>query len=65
MMEEFAVWLGCNPMTQDMTLCAINTVLILPGLLGMGLMFVGYLIALPLLLLSLLKRGYLRLRGIK
>ena len=63
MIEEFAVWLGCNPMTQDMVACAFNTVLILPGLFGMMLLFLGYLIAIPFLLFSLLKRGYFKLRG--
>ena len=63
MIEEFAVWLGCNPTMQDPVLCAMNTVLILPGLAGMMLLFMGYMIGIPFLLFSLLKRVYFRLRG--
>lgn len=61
-MEEFAVWLGCNPMTQELTLCAINNVLILPGLTGMMLLFIAYMLFVPILIVSLLKRAYLKLR---
>jgi hypothetical protein len=42
MLEEFAIWLGCNPMHGALELCAVNTVLIAPGVVGMFSIFILY-----------------------
>ena len=42
MLEEFAIWLGCNPVRGDLTLCAVNTLLIAPGVVGMFSIFILY-----------------------
>ena len=49
MIEDFALWLGCNAMTQDLALCAINTLLILPGLMGMFALVIVYAVLVPYL----------------
>jgi len=51
MIEEFAVWLGCNPSLQDPTLCAVNTLLIAPGIIGLSSVLILYLISIPILAL--------------
>ena len=50
MLDDFALWLGCNPSMQDPILCAVNTVLILPGLIGVMSVFLIYLLAVPILI---------------
>jgi len=47
--EEFAVWLGCNPSLQDPTLCAVNTLLMGPGVMGLFSVLILYLMAIPIL----------------
>ena len=42
MLEELAIWLGCNPMHGALPLCAINTLLIAPGVMGLFLIFILY-----------------------
>jgi hypothetical protein len=49
MIEEFAVWLGCNPSLQDPVLCAVNTLLMGPGVIGLFSVLVLYLISIPIL----------------
>lgn len=49
MIEEFAVSLGCNPSLQDPGLCIINTLLILPGVMGLFSVLILYMIAVPIL----------------
>jgi hypothetical protein len=49
MIEEFAVWLGCNPSLQDPALCAVNTLLIGPGVMGLFSVLILYVIAIPIL----------------
>jgi hypothetical protein len=49
MIEEFAVWLGCNPSLQDPVLCAVNTLLMGPGVMGLFSVLILYLMAIPIL----------------
>jgi hypothetical protein len=42
MLEEFALWIGCNAMHGNLGLCAINTVLIAPGVMGLFSIFILY-----------------------
>jgi hypothetical protein len=49
MIEEFALWLGCNAMHGNLELCAINTLLIGPGVIGLSSVFLLYLMAIPVL----------------
>ena len=50
MIDDLAVWLGCNGMVQDLTSCAVNTLLIYPGVIGLMSVFLLYMIAVPILL---------------
>jgi len=47
--EEFALWLGCNPMHGNLELCAVNTLLIGPGVIGLFSVLMLYMIAVPIL----------------
>lgn len=49
MFEEFALWLGCSAMHGNLELCAVNTLLIGPGVIGLSTVFMLYLIAIPIL----------------
>jgi hypothetical protein len=59
MLEEFAIWLGCNPMHGELSLCAVNTVLIAPGVVGMFSIFLLYFLALFFALFAVM-RGVIR-----
>lgn len=48
MIEEIAVWLGCNPSLQDPGLCIVNTLLITPGVFGLFSVLILYFIAVPM-----------------
>ena len=50
MIEEIAVWLGCNPSLQDPGLCIVNTLLITPGVFGLFSVLILYFIAVPVIL---------------
>lgn len=50
MLEEFAIWIGCNAMHGNLGLCAINTVLIAPGVMGLFSIFILYFFGLLFLL---------------
>jgi hypothetical protein len=45
MIDEFALWLGCNVLHGDLALCAINTLLIAPGVMGLFSIFLLYFFA--------------------
>jgi hypothetical protein len=64
MLEDLAVWFGCNPSLQDPILCVINTTLIIPGVMGMFFVFILYIIAIPIALWVLCRNlvGYIRQR---
>jgi hypothetical protein len=47
--EEFALWIGCNAMHGNLELCAVNTLLIGPGVIGLFSVFLLYLIAVPIM----------------
>jgi predicted membrane-bound spermidine synthase len=49
LIEEFALWLGCNAMHGNLELCAVNTLLIGPGVIGLSSVFMLYLMAIPIL----------------
>lgn len=65
MFEEFAIWLGCNPMHGDLTLCAVNTLLIAPGVVGMFSIFILYFFVVILLLYTGVKSAVKALRSLK
>ena len=49
MIEEIAVWLGCNPSLQDPGLCVMNILLITPGVFGLFSVLIIYFIAIPVI----------------
>jgi hypothetical protein len=49
MIEEFALWLGCNAMHGNLELCAVNTLLIGPGIMGLFSVMILYLMSIPIL----------------
>jgi hypothetical protein len=65
MFEEFAIWLGCNPMHGELTLCAVNTLLIAPGVVGMFSIFILYFFIAILLLYTGVKSAFRALRILK
>ena len=48
MLTDIAVWFGCNLAIQDPGLCVLNTILIFPGLMGLFLILLLYIIAIPI-----------------
>jgi len=65
MLEEFALWIGCNPIQGDLTLCAINTVLIAPGIMGLSFIFILYFFGMFFLLYTLVRSAFRALCRIK
>jgi hypothetical protein len=67
MLEDLAVWFGCNPSLQDPILCIINTILILPGVVGLSSVFLLYIMAVPIVIwamcINLVKYIRQRIRG--
>ncbi len=65
MLEEFALWLGCNPMHGELTLCAVNTLLIAPGVVGMFSIFILCFFVVILLLYTGVRSAVRALRSLK
>lgn len=50
MIDDLAIWFMCNPMQGNLALCAVNSILIYPGIFGLFSVLLVYIVGIPLLI---------------